>query len=373
MQRPIVTIDSAFLWENTPDPVVVVAPDCPRFTVLGATNAYFEVTKTSKQQLEGRPILRAFPESPGTSEENGLARVMGVMERCVATKAPTTLPVQKYDIPVNGNGTFETRYWVGRNVPIFDPNNRDEILCIFQRVQDVTHLQQPHDKKTEEQNASEADIRLDLLCQAEEVRLANEALHRTNEHLKEALHQAEVATRAKEEFSTNMTHEIRCVLDSEKRRPTHFLFRTPLTAMLGFAEALAEEKSLDASTRELVTGIQSSGEHLLQLVNQVLDVSKLESGGLSLVTKPLVPSEVLRNCANFVSLSCREKGLELQTDLSSSCSCEVQADPLRLRQMVLNLLGNAVKFTSKGRITLEANLTSISEANEAQLQVRREG
>lgn len=208
MEVSIQPLESAFLWENLPDPIVVLSaePTKPPFKVLNATNAYLAVTNTTRENLVGRSIMDPFPENDSTNQESGYARVLGVMERCVATRAPTTLPIQKYDILDPQTGKFVVRYWVARNIPMFDPKDPSKILCIYQKVQDITHLKVG---ATPDDCVVNMVDRLDFQAETEEIRRANEVLHTTNDRLEAALMRAEAACKAKEEFTANVSHELK--------------------------------------------------------------------------------------------------------------------------------------------------------------------
>ena len=147
--------------------------------------------------------------------------------------------------------------------------------------------------------------------------------------------QAEEANRAKSLFLANMSHEI----------------RTPLNAILGFSQVLERDQLLQASQRESLTVIQRSGAHLLTLINDILDMAKIEAGRLTLQPAPFDLRPLLDEIEAFFVLRAREKGLELIVE-ADALPRGVVADKQRLRQVLLNLLSNAVKFTDTGRVRL---------------------
>lgn len=158
--------------------------------------------------------------------------------------------------------------------------------------------------------------------------------------LRSAKESAEVANRAKSEFLANMSHEI----------------RTPLNAIIGFSQLLDKVKSSESNPRlsEYVRYIQQSGEHLLEMVNDILDLSKIEAGKLVIERKPFEVIHVLESLALTVRSLAQEKDItivqEMQPDLGS-----LNADEVKFKQIVYNLLSNAIKFTDKGkRIGIEA-------------------
>jgi len=153
------------------------------------------------------------------------------------------------------------------------------------------------------------------------------------EELKKAKEAAEAANRAKSEFLATMSHEL----------------RTPLNAILGLSEALQEEVYGPLSERQLrsLRTIERSGRHLLSLINDILDVSKIESGKLELEIGPVSVESVSQASLGLIKQAAHEKRLRVSSTLDSAVTT-IQADERRLKQILVNLLSNAVKFTPEG-------------------------
>ncbi|MBL9210434.1 MAG: response regulator, partial [Opitutaceae bacterium] len=178
------------------------------------------------------------------------------------------------------------------------------------------------------------------LRQAERERLRLEQLvaQRTEElrHAKEA---ADAANRAKSAFLANMSHEL----------------RTPLNGVIGYAQVLMKDRELSTRNRERVQIVQTSGEHLLRMINEVLDLSKIEAGKLELHPAPFHLPQLLADIAANLEPRARDKGLDFQlvTTLAPALPASVLGDAQKLRQVLDNLLGNAVKFTPRGSVRLD--------------------
>ena len=154
---------------------------------------------------------------------------------------------------------------------------------------------------------------------------------------------AEAANQAKSDFLASMSHEL----------------RTPLNGILGYAQILCREPSLNERQRRGLDVIQHSGEHLLTLIDDVLDFAKIEAGKLELDLQPIALAEFLRVIGDIIAVKAEAKGLELICIANADLPETVVGDELRLRQALLNLLGNAVKFTDRGQVRLTVERTAL--------------
>ncbi len=145
---------------------------------------------------------------------------------------------------------------------------------------------------------------------------------------------AEAASRAKSEFLANMSHEI----------------RTPMTAILGYVDLLAEPDVPLADQTDYVRTIRRNADHLLQLINDILDLSKIEAGQMSVERIVCSPAAIAREVVSLLRPRADEKGLSLVLRFDGPIPRIIQSDPTRLRQILVNLVGNAVKFTATGSV-----------------------
>jgi PAS domain S-box-containing protein len=164
--------------------------------------------------------------------------------------------------------------------------------------------------------------------------------------LQEARRQAEAASRAKSEFLANMSHEI----------------RTPMTAILGFAELLASEAGqLNDRRREYVDTIRRNGEHLLAIINDILDLSKIEAGRMTVDQLPCEPARLVQEVLTLMAVQAQGKGLTLTSRCLGPMPRTIKTDPVRLRQILVNLVGNAIKFTELGGVELRQSFDVATE------------
>jgi PAS domain S-box-containing protein len=260
---------------------------------------YLEVYAPDESQLLvpkahalGRTVREILP--PELAE-----RVMHAFHLVLATREPLHF---EYSVPLGG----EERYYEARIVPYTD----DAVITL---VRDV------HERKT-----------------------AQMLLEQTNQRLEEALLEAnemavraEAANRAKSEFLANMSHEI----------------RTPMNGIIGMVQLL-EDTPLTPEQAELLRTLKNSANFLLGLLNDILDLSKIESGKMTLEQIPVSMRELVHEAVNLFSGRASEKGLILQAQIDPNAPDWVQGDPVRLRQIVANFISNAIKFTHEGTVSV---------------------
>lgn len=155
--------------------------------------------------------------------------------------------------------------------------------------------------------------------------------------LRQSMEEAEAANEAKTAFLSNMSHEI----------------RTPMTAILGFTEVLKRGIDQNESERQRhLNTISNSGTHLLELINDVLDLSKVESGAMEVESIPCKAAFISNEVVHVLKVKAREKGVGLTLEVENELPTHIMSDPSRLRQIVTNLVGNAIKFTEAGSVTV---------------------
>ncbi|MDH5691556.1 MAG: ATP-binding protein, partial [Gammaproteobacteria bacterium] len=170
--------------------------------------------------------------------------------------------------------------------------------------------------------ASWISVMMERTQEAEELRLAKE--------------QAESANRAKSSFLANMSHEI----------------RTPLTAILGYADLLRDGNLAEQEVPEALELISKSGSHLQSIINDILDLSKIEAGSLNIELIEVKPFVLLNDVSKVFGPRAREKGLDLEIQYQFPLPEVIESDPIRLAQILYNLCGNALKFTKQGGVTI---------------------
>ncbi len=283
------------ILDGIPDVVALQKPD---HTIVAYNRAGYDLVGKTPSEVEGRKCyeLLGRPEPCATCTS----------ARAVETRR--TVSMERF-VPELG------RWILIHAIPILDDAGQVEL--IVEQLQDIT------DRKRAE----------------EELRGTASALECANNALEEYSRLAESANHAKSEFLANMSHEL----------------RTPLTAILGYADILAE-RARDPEHQEPIDVIRRNGDHLLALVNDILDLSKIEAGALRVERTECAPMVVLREVMSLMRMRADAKDLALRLSFDGPCPQTIRTDPIRLRQILVNLVGNAVKFTDRGQVRVVAGL-----------------
>jgi len=176
---------------------------------------------------------------------------------------------------------------------------------------------------------------------SKQIDMARRAALNMMEDMEEAKRMADSATLAKSEFLANMSHEI----------------RTPMTAILGFADVL-RESGQNSEQLESINTIKRNGDHLLGIINDILDLSKVEAGKMTLDAIDCSPRAIMKDVISLMQVRADAKGVSLVTECDGLVPAKIQSDPNRLRQILINIVGNAIKFTEVGSVRLDLKLTS---------------
>lgn len=242
--------------------------------------------------------------------ESGIPRVIGLGREAVGRRRDgSTFPME---LSVSEVRQGDRRYFTGI-------------------VRDITDRKRYEDKlRSVASEASESELR--VKAQASELALQAE-------RLRAAQASADAANQAKSDFLANMSHEI----------------RTPMTAILGYSDELllALEGKPEA---ELVEIIKRNGEHLLEIINDILDISKIESGFFEIEQEACSPCQIVSEVVSLLRVRATHKGVDLGIEYLGSMPQSIVSSPTRMRQVLVNLVGNAIKFTERGRVLIRMDL-----------------
>ena len=331
-EYPHLAVDFRVLFEAAPGSYLVLDPD---LVIIAVSDAYLRDTMTSRTALVGKGIFEAFPDNPDDPEATGVANLRASLDRVRRNRAPDTMAVQKYDIrrPQSEGGEFEVRYWSPVNVPVLGPGGK--LTHIIHRVQDVTDYVTLQQRQAEGQQLRQAlqtrarQMEAEILARSQELQDANRALRAANE--------------AKNEFLSRVSHEL----------------RTPLNAILGFGELLSLG-DISPEHSDWVAMMLKAARHLLMLLDEVLDISRMEARNISLSMEAISVQALIADTIELVRPLATAHGVHLDPR-PAAASSHVHADHQRARQVLLNLLSNAIKYNHPGGTV---TVTASEEAGE---------
>jgi len=314
---PSSTTDFRRIFECSPGLYLVLTA---KFDICAVSNAYLAATLTQRENIVDKHIFDVFPDNPNDSDATGETNLRASLKTVLRTKASDTLAVQKYDILLpDGSGRFETRYWSCFNTPIL--NEMGEVDFIIHRAEDVTEFLLLQQKGL----TSEKEMEVELFQRAQELQVTNQKLR--------------AAEQLKSEFLATMSHEI----------------RTPMNGIMGMTDLILMTE-LNNTQRGYAKIIHDSCGSLLTIINDILDFSKIEAGKLDLEIINFSPVQAVENQSDLFISKIKSKGLSFATFIDPEIPHFLKGDPGRIGQILLNLIGNAVKFTASGSVFVEVKL-----------------
>jgi signal transduction histidine kinase len=319
-------LDFRLLFEASPEVLLVLLPDTPRFTMVAATASRLAVTHTTRESTIGRGLFEMFPDNPGDPQATGSSNLRASLERVIATRAPDTMAVQKYDIR-GSDGTFHVKYWSPKNIPVLSADG--ELVYILHRVEDVTDLVHASEEGAQLRGRTQ-QMEREVVARSLELAAAIRQLRDANEKLGEL----DVAKTA---FFSNVSHE----------------FRTPLTLMLGPLEEALDDADEPLGPRQArrVELARDNALRLLKLVNALLDFSRLEAGRLRAHFAPVDLSTFTLELAGMFESAFAKAGVSYVVECRP-LSGPVWVDRDMWEKIVPNLISNAFKFTLSGEVAV---------------------
>jgi PAS domain S-box-containing protein len=308
-KEKLLTGYSRSLIEASPDPLVTISVDGK---ITDVNEASVLVTGIERDQLIGTSFSNYFTET-----EKAQKGYQQAFEKGFVADYPLTLK--------HKNGELKDVLY---NASVYK-NDKGEVLGVFAAARDVTEQKRISTELTEAIVLAEMATAI-----AEEAKGKAEQL----------THIAEDAAKAKQQFLSNMSHEI----------------RTPMNAIIGFTKVVLKTDLTDKQ-REYLTAIKLSGDSLIVLINDILDLAKVDAGKMTFEEIPFKMSSSISAMMHLFETKIQEKNLELVKEYDDKIPQLLLGDPVRLHQIILNLVSNAVKFTSKGKITVSLYLLDENE------------
>lgn len=307
------------VFESIPGLYVVVDR---RMRIVAATDGYFRATMTVREEVMGVPLFDVFPRNPEDTSTADARSLQTSINRVLATGAPSSLAVVKYDIPrrASDGGGYEERYWSARNTPVVGADG--EVEYVIHCVEDVTdYMRLMHDRADQDRHAERLQRRASGM--ERQILARSHELQDANEKLRDYAAKMEEVTRLKSQFLAMASHEL----------------RTPLTAIEGFSSTMLHRwpQFDDDEKLHFVEIIDRQSRRLSHLVADLLTLSEVESGKLRLHLEPVDVSIAIKQAVHAL-------GVEQAVRVSTPGNPVVLADEGHLQQLLINFLSNARKY-----------------------------
>ena len=323
-ENDLETVDYRGIVEQSAESYLIVLADPPKFTMVAASQMYLQTLAKRLDEIVGKGVFEVFPGNTPEEEKT----LYDSFNAVVLTNKRYDASIFKYAVPT-ADGEYENRYWSLVYFPIFNREKRLE--HIVQRVEDITEFVRLQEA-TQEQTHTISKMETEVFRRAQQIK-------DTNKELKTARDEAVKANELKNMFIANVSHEL----------------RTPLSAIIGYAELLSDT-TLDDEQRTSVHLLRQAAEIQLSIVNDLLDISKIEAGKMTAELTEFQLWEMLRQTVDGFRIIADKKHIALTLQIMPQVPDHVLADRRHLHQVLYNLIGNALKFTLHGSVTINVTL-----------------
>ncbi len=336
--EPAPSPDFRTIFEKLPGLYLILDPS---LHILAASDAYLQATLTRREEIVGRHLFDVFPDNPDDPSADSIRNTRASMNRVLQTHQPDTMVVQRHDVRnPDADGGFEVRYWSPVNSPVL--NDDGTLVYIIHRVENVTDFVLLKEHGIEQEQLTDAlreravQMEADLYARSREVADSSHRLKQANEELARLYEKAREVEVLKNQLFANISHEL----------------RTPLTLILGPIRSLLAAENLTEKQRRNLAVVERNARTLLKHVNDLLDLSRLDAGQMSMEYAETDLAHLSRFVAAHFESAAAERQIALSIDLPEVLPA--QADPQKLQRVLFNLLANAVKFTpERGEVRLQ--------------------